>query len=442
MHRLALFFTVVAGAGALATLSLVTPAAAASGGSPRAATAPGVARPASPLVDGLVSTVARAAAPPAALPPAERAEWTVLVYMCGDNNLEKWVSHDINKELGVVGSNDDVQVVVLADRAAGHSKLDGDWTGTLAFHVEQGTTAAPENAVANWGERDMGSAQTLVDFITWARESYPSRRVALFFWDHGWGWWPGYTMHDVTSNDTLDLDEMRRAMEAVGGVNMVGMDTCLGQTIEVQATFRGFARALAGSEDAIGYTGVEYAEVLTALQAKPAMDAMELAKVTAASYRTGHDRWTLASSAVRLDYRWDKLVKQVDLLAWKLRDQMKKHRRNYAKAHAGVARAKFGDPTSVDLYDMAAQLNRRCGSPTIKRTCRDVMRALDRVVLYEWSTKAEGRLHGVGIYWPDRPAPPHPNANSISWWDFTYYCTQLQFTRLTTWEDFIISWGG
>ena len=233
--------------------------------------------------------------------------------------------------------------------------------------------ATPENAVADWGERDMGSPQTLADFVTWARASYPSRRTALFFWDHGWGWWPGYTMHDVTSNDTLDMDEIRRAMEAVDGVDMVGMDTCLGQTIEVQATFRGFADALAASEDSIGYTGVEYAEVVAGLQARPGMGAAALATAAAASYRTGHDRWTLASSAVALDWRWDRLVRQVDLLAWKLRAGMKKHRREYAAAYRSVAAALYGDPTSVDLYDAAAQLRRRVDSPTLRRTCRDVM---------------------------------------------------------------------
>jgi hypothetical protein len=366
----------------------------------------------------------------------------VLVYMDGDNNLERWVSHDIDQELAAVGSNADVQGVVLADRAPGYSAADGDWTGTLAFNVGKGMKATPENAVADWGERDMGSPQTLTDFVTWARASYPSRRTALFFWDHGWGWWPGYTMHDVTSNDSLDMDEIRRAMEAVDGVDMVGMDTCLGQTIEVQATFRGFADALAASEDSIGYTGVEYAEVVAGLQADPGMGAAALAKAAAASYRTGHDRWTLASSAVALDWRWDRLVRQVDLLAWKLRAGMKKHRREYAAAYRSVATALYGDPTSVDLYDAAAQLRRRVDLPTLRRTCRDVMRAVDRVVLYEWSTRAEGRLHGIGIYWPDAPAPPRPGSNSISWWDFPYYCTQLQFTRMTTWEDFLVYWGG
>jgi hypothetical protein len=407
----------------------------------QAAAGPRTVRSAPPFA-AAAQVAAPRPAPPAALPAAPEADWTVLVYMDGDNNLERWVAHDIDEELAAVGSSADVQVVVLADRVKGYSTADGDWTGALAFNVWKGMKATPENAVADWGEPDMGSPQTLVDFISWARASYPSRHTALFFWDHGWGWWPGYTMHDVTSNDTMDMDKIRRAMEQTGGVDMVGMDTCLGQTIEVQATFRGFADALAASEDSIGYTGVDYAQVLGKLEADPAMGGAALAKVAAASYRTGHDRWTLASSAVALDWRWDRLVRQVDLLAWKLRAGMKKHRRQYAAAYRRVAAALYGDPTSVDLYDAAAQLRRSVRSPSLQRTCRDVMRAVDRVVLYEWSTRAEGRLHGVGIYWPDAPAPPHPGANSVSWWDFSYYCSQLQFTRLTTWEDFLIDWGG
>jgi len=382
-----------------------------------------------------------AAAPPPGPSPAPEAQWTVLVYMDGDNNLEPWVARDIDEELAAVGSSADVQVVVLADRAKGYDDADGDWTGTLAFNVWKGMTATRENAVADWGERDMGSPQTLADFIAWARVSYPAKRTALFLWDHGWGWWPGYTMHDETSNDTMDMDEIRRAMESAGGVDMVGMDTCLGQTIEVEATFRGFATALAASEDSIGYTGVQYAEVLGKLQAEPTMGAAALAVAAAASYRTGHDKWTLASSAVALDWRWDRLVRKVDLLAWKLRAGMKKHRGDYAAAYRRVDAAVNGDPTSVDLYDAAYQLSRHVDSPTIQRTCRDVMRAVDLVVLYEWSTRAEGRMHGIGIYWPDAPAPPRPGSNSISWWDFPYYCSQLQFTRMTTWEDFLIYWG-
>jgi len=389
----------------------------------------------------LVGVAPAAAAPPAGPEPAPEAQWTVLVYMDGDNNLEEWVTRDIEEELAAVGSSPDVQIVVLADRVKGYDDAAGDWTGTLAFNVWKGMKATPENAVADWGERDMGSPQTLVDFVSWARTSYPARKYALFLWNHGWGWWPGYTMKDVTSNDSMDMDKIRRAMETVDGVDMVGMDTCLGQMIEVEATFRGFAKAIAASEDSLGYTGVQYAEVLGALQAEPETGAAALAVVTAASYRTGHDKWTLASSAVALDWRWDRLARQVDLLAWKLNRGLKKHRAAYGAARRHMQAALYGDPTSVDLYDAAYQLRKRVRSPSIRRTCRDVMLAVDRVTLFEWSTRAEGRLHGMGIYWPDTPAPPRPGSSSISWWDFPYYGSQLEFTRLTTWDDFLVSWG-
>jgi hypothetical protein len=384
---------------------------------------------------------APAAAPPAALPAAPEAAWTVLIYMDGDNNLERWVTHDIDKELAAVGSSADVQVVVLADRGPGYSTADGDWTGTLAFNVTKGMRATPAAAVADWGERDMGSPQTLSDFVTWARASYPSRHTALFFWDHGWGWWPGYTMHDVTSNDTLDMDEIRRSLEAVRGVDMIGMDTCLGQMIEVEATLRGFADAVAASEDSIGYTGVDYAQVLDRLEAAPDMGAAPLAKVAAASYRSGHDRWTLASSAVALDWRWDRLTAQVNSLGWKLLDGLPRHRAEYAAARRHMATAYWGDPTSVDLYDAAYQLARRVSSPSIRGMCRNVMRSVRAAVLYEWSTRAEGRQHGMGIYWPSAPRPPRPGADSGQWGDFSYYAAQLEFSRMTSWEDFLAAWG-
>ncbi|HQH22137.1 MAG TPA: clostripain-related cysteine peptidase, partial [Thermoleophilia bacterium] len=173
-----------------------------------AAASPAAAAPAPP------ATPAAPAPPATPAVPAPPAKWTVMVYMCGDNNLEKWVSHDIDKEMAAVGSSEDVQVVVLADRTPGYSTADGDWTGTLVFNVTKGMKATPDQAVADWGERDMGSPQTLIDFVTWTRANYPAERYALFLWDHGWGWWPGNTMQDRTSNDYLDMHELRHALEA------------------------------------------------------------------------------------------------------------------------------------------------------------------------------------------------------------------------------------
>ena len=279
------------------------------------------------------------------------------------------MTHDIDRELAAVGSNADVQVVALADRARGYSAADGDWTGTLAFNVRKGMKATPENAVADWGERDMGSPQTLVDFVTWARASYPSRRTALIFWDHGWGWWPGNTMQDVTSNDYLDMEELRGALEAVGGVDMAGMETCLGQTIEVQAQFRGVAEALAGSEDSTGYTTFFYPEILGALQARPTMSASDLAVVAAKSIRTGHDKWSLTGSAVALDWRWDRLVQAVSDLGWDLGSGIGKYRAALGAARRGTASPPQSYSEVRDLYDMAAEIKAQVTSRVVRKEC-------------------------------------------------------------------------
>jgi len=130
-------------------------------------------------------------------------------------------------------------------------------------------------------------------------------------WDHGWGWWPGNTMEDDTSGDYMDMDELRGALQTVGGVDMVGWDSCFSQTIEVQAQFRGFAKAMAGSEDSIGYSGFAYDYILPRLQATPTMDAYKLAILAAKSMKWHHDKWTLASTAVALDGRWDTLTSAV-----------------------------------------------------------------------------------------------------------------------------------
>lgn len=115
-----------------------------------------------------------------------QAKWTVMVYISGDNNLEDYVVKDLELELGAVGSSANVQVIALADRGPGYDTSYGDWQTTKLFRVTQGMTADGANAIADWGERNMGDPQTLIDFVTWTKANYPADRYALIFWGHGW----------------------------------------------------------------------------------------------------------------------------------------------------------------------------------------------------------------------------------------------------------------
>ena len=76
--------------------------------------------------------------PPGKGKPPSQAKWTFMVYIVGDNNLDSYVPLDIETELAPAGSNDDVSVVALADRAE-----TAEWTQTLLLYVTQDMEATP-----------------------------------------------------------------------------------------------------------------------------------------------------------------------------------------------------------------------------------------------------------------------------------------------------------
>ncbi|MGZ5135980.1 MAG: clostripain-related cysteine peptidase, partial [Flavitalea sp.] len=177
-----------------------------------------------------------------AAPKTPKAKWTVMVYMSGDNYLEDYVVKDIEEELALTGSNADIKILALGDRSPDHNNsVDSrvDWQTTNLFYVTQGMLATPDNAVADWGERNMGDKQTLIDFVTWSKANYPADHYALYFWGRGWNWHPGWFMEDDTEQDTLDYEEVKAAIPSLGFIDMVGFDGCDMASIEIHKLWRG-----------------------------------------------------------------------------------------------------------------------------------------------------------------------------------------------------------
>ena len=74
-----------------------------------------------------------------ALEPLEQrimlqADWTFMVYMGGDNNLEQAAIDDF-LEMAHVGSTGDVHIVVQMDRVAGYDTSYDNWTDTRRGEV-------------------------------------------------------------------------------------------------------------------------------------------------------------------------------------------------------------------------------------------------------------------------------------------------------------------
>lgn len=344
-----------------------------------------------------------------------------MVYMSGDNNLEDYIVKDLELELAAAGSNADVQIVALADRGPGYDTSRGDWQTTKLFHVTPGMTADAASAVADWGERDMGDKQTLTDFVGWSRANYPADHYALYFWGHGWSWHPGWVMEDDTSADTLDYAEVKAAQPSLGFLDVVGYDGCNMASLEVMDLWHGHATAVTGSQEYVGWDGLEYDVLLKQLKANPAMTADQLAIASSASTTT-EKTW----SAIAVDSRLDPLIAAVDQWSVALKNGLTANKKSYSTAF-NQTRSYVQAPMDKDLYDLATQVNAKVTDATIRAKGTAVMNAFSGVVLNEHHIATYAGSHGITIYGPGAKNQKVDDA---------YYRT-LDLSLQTRWDEFL-----
>ncbi len=117
------------------------------------------------------------------------AQWTILVHVAADNNLEGMGLADVN-EMELSGSTPDVNVIVQIDRSADYEKADGDWTTTRRYYIQQDKDMNVINStlLEDMGELDSGAPETIVDFATWGITNYPAQKYMFVMWDHGGAW--------------------------------------------------------------------------------------------------------------------------------------------------------------------------------------------------------------------------------------------------------------
>lgn len=221
-------------------------------------------------------------------------EWTILVYMNGDNDLEPWALSDIN-EMEQVGSTAQVNLVVQLDRSPDFAVDDGDWVGARRYLVQADSDkkSIGSPVLAELGDVDSGSSDTIAEFARWGLESFPAERVALVLWDHGTGWSfrgrepskgisDDYTSRSELSVAGGDLVALLAAVtEGRSKLDLMGFDACTMQMWEVAWSVEPYAQVMVGSQDYEDLQGWAYDRWLADLVADPSMGAAELGSAIA-----------------------------------------------------------------------------------------------------------------------------------------------------------------
>jgi hypothetical protein len=352
--------------------------------------------------------------------------WTVMVYLDADNNLEDAGIADF-LEMATVGTGNGVNIVVQMDRIPGESDAYGDWTGTKRFLIKKDDDPSVD-PVQDLAEQNMGNPDVLQDFVEWAVTTYPARHYALVIWNHGNGW----RMHrakmanvaaakksgsneilvkavasDDTDGDILYMREVQDAMntarqnvEARLGtgvkIDVVGFDACLMGMVEVAYALRDHANYMVGSEETEPGAGWPYNTILSDLANNPAMTPADLASLIVVKYGN-----SFTGGVTQAAYDISKL----QILAWKIDTftlaattgwTSLKAARTSSKQYHACSYSCWG----TDLYDFADKVYNNTTVQDIKSAAADIKTAVNNFVIKEYHSTNMSGSHGIAIYFP------------------------------------------
>ena len=387
---------------------------------------------------------APAASTAVALQPKEvarlnTAEWTIMVFVNGKNNLEKYALRDVN-EMEMIGSTDKVNIVVELGRMDGFDSSDGDWKGVRRYLVKKDndTNKITSPVLQDLGMKDMGSYQSVIDFGKWAKEKYPAKKYMLIFWNHGAGWIKSAGLYsskgisyDDQSNNHINTPQMAEILKAIGGVDVVGSDACLMQMAEVDYEIKNYVTHIVGSEETEPGDGYTYNTFLGPVVNNPTMNATQLARVAVDAYS---DHYDAQSGGYTQSFVYANAIPQflqlVNAFAYEVTKANDVEAAKYARDNA----VKFAYAENKDLYDFTSLLISKSNNKAVKEKGQALMNYITHNLVGHNRTKDEpgswwsspnplSRAKGIAVYVPSRAVPA------------SY--SEMQWAKYSNWDEFV-----
>ncbi|MFZ2959674.1 MAG: clostripain-related cysteine peptidase [Candidatus Ozemobacteraceae bacterium] len=281
-------------------------------------------------------------------------QWTFLVFMAADNNLETGVEGDIN-EMETVGSTDKVNIVVQLDRSGNYSnETEMKWKGAKRFFINKDDQPrhVTSPSLQDLGEIDSSAPEVLIDFVSWAKKNYPARHYALILWNHGSGWkemaadGPAVSIRtgitaainpysnirrttqvrsaalspalqqaidsisynislDESSGNSMDIPTLGNTLSKIKTIlgqslDIIGFDACLMQMLEIACETAPYAKFQVAATDLEPERGWPYDKILESLVAQPEMDGRKLGQNIVSYYNQSYENGDQGNTAVVL----------------------------------------------------------------------------------------------------------------------------------------------
>lgn len=412
-------------------------------------------------------------------------QWTVMVYLAGDNNLDAAALTDLD-EMKKVGSTPEVDLVAELDRSGGGH-------ATKRYHLKK-EGALTADAVEDLGETNMGDPSVLEGFLRWGMKNYPAKKTLVVLWNHGSGWddediyrtarsemglgirrrghmveppsnggdvsvrrvrtvgskpfrralfnttiatairpgaRPRAIAFDDTSKDFLDNIETKKVLSAVTKdlgrkIDILGMDACLMSMAEVAYQVRDSVDLTVGSEEVEPSDGWPYDTILKELVSKPEMTPQQLAVLIVEKYLASYAADSNVTQAACDLTKCEKLAGAMDKLAKALLPGFSDPNVRGAIFESRDQVQDYDVKDYVDLYNFCDLLAGKVPDGALRTACQNVMDTVREpgfVLSAGYRGPAMQHSYGVSVYFPRKEISP-------------LYAT-LDLTKDIAWEQFL-----
>ena len=416
--------------------------------------------------------------------------WLVLTYQDADDQaLEQDIFIDLN-EMERIGSTNQVRIVSQIDRYRGGYSSPGDWTSARRYLVlyDDDLNRVGSEMLQDLGEVNMADGDTLVDFVTWAVQTYPSDHYVLILSDHGMGWPGGWSdpspggrdsgtapLIQQLREDSIFLSEMDDAFAQIQrntGIekfDLIGMDACLMSQLEVYSMLEPYARYVVASEETEPGLGWAYSAFLSLLVYDPGITTAQLATNIVDTYIDQDERIVddqarneflqqnsstggffgftrVSASQLASQLEQNITLTAVDLtqlpalnesfnaFAYALQSIDQRavaSARSYTQSYTSIFGRKV-PPSYLDLGHFVQMVTKYSNNSNIQRAADDVLAALDDVVVAERHGRSKAGSTGIALYFPNSSLYKSPTTGIQS-----YAQLAERFTQVSLWDDFM-----
>lgn len=412
----------------------------------------------------------------------DKTDWTFIVYMAADNDLDYFARRNL-EEMKLVGSNERIAIVVQLDRHGAH-----EHTKRLYMTKEAIYWMNSDDITANQ-KLNSGSSQTLIDCCEWAIQNYPAKHYALILWNHGIGILDSIRSKTTNAselfvfnpaNHMLELDrsigfidylKTREQTQDSRGVcfsdtygsyltneklnyalkeistkllkgkklDIIAFDACLMAMLEVGHLVAPYAKIMVASQEVELGTGWPYHTILEPFEEKT-LTPLEFATHMVTSYAENYSDITkdFTQSALNLELI-PQLEKNITLVADLLLEALT-HQESYSVKRAiRASRSKrictyFSEPTYVDLHNFYSNLLQttefielqKDKMPLVQKleqALREGKTLIEKSVLINCVGENLEKAMGVSIYFP------------LRYVDLSY--TRIPFAKKSSWLSFL-----